>query len=519
MGLLNENQVKMQLMAGVISENRFDELMKQIKSEKEASDQYEEDKEELYGLNENEIDPIARAKTDAAESYNWLEDAIEYVGGKKEWEALSVSDKEEVKSFMKNGQRSDLNESVNPEVMKNLVTHLSTEKNAADEYEREKEEIYGLHEGVDISAMNKLMSQIKNEKEAFDEYEKERDDMYLQEGHVFKSTILRESVEEQVVEGDKFSDFLRTEYGDTPAPQEVAEAIVNWANNYMTSDQDADFEGVSEYMNDDIWALMKDDVSENYMSELRAFVSQQQNGVDEQIGIKPKDDIDTEMGGIEPSLKEDEVNESQGDQILKKKLDNVFAAAIQSLPGMLKKADKDRDGKLELTGEPQLNEQYLNEVLGLGLVAANLALSAPGIVGLAGKLIKGMGSIPGMNINALKTAGDAVSKFGKDWQAKHMKAIEVILRKFMPNADEKTIERGSKAVFIVIMASLAISGGVVAGTGSEAEAVNSAVGVGKTAGGINKTKDLGLQLAKADTSDWKSKLSGLLPFAIGKVFG
>lgn len=443
----------MQFQAGIINENKFEALMKQLKDEKEASDKYEEDKEEMYGLNESAPAP----------------------GGP-----------------------------VNP-------TGVS-----------ESYESLGLHEGVDVSVMDKLMSQIKKEKEVADQYEEERKE-YLQEGAKAVKEYLSESKKVIKEEGEElFYQFLKSEYGETPTSEETGQAIVNWAKNYMTGINGPDFEGVANYMNDDIWAIIKDEISSNYMTGLRNHVKASEGDIEESVGIKNKEEIDTEMGGIEPDLQESVLSEDEATQALKSNLDDVFAAALQSLPGMLKKADKDKDG-LELTGEEgqvqelKLNEEYLQEVLGLGLVAANVALAAPGIIGLAGKLLKGLGSIPGMNINALKKTGEIIAKFGSDWQSKHMKAIEIVLRKLMPNASDKTIERATKATFITIMSTIALTGGAVSGTG--AESIHGATNLGKSANAINNAKDLALQLAKLDPTAWKSKLAGLLPFTLGKVFG
>lgn len=103
MSLLNENNIRMQFKAGVISEDRFEALMKQLRSEKEDADKYEADKEEMYGLNE----------------------------------------------------------SVNMEV---LMSQIKSEKEASDKYEEEKEELYGLNEGIDLEVFDKLLGRIKREK-------------------------------------------------------------------------------------------------------------------------------------------------------------------------------------------------------------------------------------------------------------------------------------------------------------------------------------------------------------------
>lgn len=56
---------------------------------------------------ENYIDPISISKTKAMNDYDWFEDAIEYVGGYKEWKKLTPEEKDQVrvqmiKSFREN---------------------------------------------------------------------------------------------------------------------------------------------------------------------------------------------------------------------------------------------------------------------------------------------------------------------------------------------------------------------------------------------------------------------------------
>lgn len=516
MSLLNENNFRMQFKAGIISEDRFELLMNQLRSEKEIADKYEEDKEEMYGLNEN-------LKTSSLNSVDWDSEGRSYAGS--DWDSLSKHEKDEVILFLKKGWHGDsINENLGfSKKMKpfaDLMAQIKQEKEISDKYEEEKEELYGLNEGIDLKVFDKLLGQIKQEKEKSDKYESEKKEFLSESENYTKGSS--ESSNKLLTE-DIFSDFLRSEYGDSPTEEEVALAITNWASNYMLGNNEADYDGVSEYMNDDVWEYLKNDISANYMDELRKFYKSKISGeLEEMVGIKTKSDSMEEMVGIKTGdkIKEDLVNENNAEEIVKKKYDAAFEAIISSLPEMLKKADKDKDG-IEIRGDEEktVNERYLTEVLGLGIIAANTLMSAPGIISLAGKLMKSIGSIPGMNINFLKAAGEKVAQFGSKWQAKHMSAIESIMKKMMPNADEKTIERASKALFITIMATLAMTGGVVAGTGAEAETVNSALGAGKSAGSANKIKDFSVQLAKSDFSDIKSKLASFIPLAVGKVFG
>lgn len=426
---LNENKVIMQFTAGIINEDRFDELMKQIKADQKEYDDYEKNKQEMYGLDETKIFKV---------------------------------------------KKGFLNESRNKYLkMQELIHQIKSDAEDLEQYEKEKDEIYSLKE-------NKYIKLIKeNLQDSFEQDNDSSNEQYSKES---------------------FIDFLRTEFGDTPTVEETAEAIVNWALNYMLGENEADFEGVSYYMNDEIWDIIKDEISENYMSELRKFVKNSQGDLEENIGIKTKEDIKP-------------LNENE--DILKKKLDDVFAEIIKDLPNILKTTDSNKDGKLDLTAEPTLNEQYLKEVLGLGLVAANTLMSAPGLIGLAGKFMKSAGSIPGVNINSLKTTGELISQLGSDWQSKYISIIETTLKKLMPNSDDETINKASRAVLITIMSTLALSGGVIANSG--AHSVKSVVNIGKDLG-----KDLGMdlliKLSEFDTKYWKSKLASLLPYTLGKIF-
>jgi hypothetical protein len=214
---------------------------------------------------------------------------------------------------------------------------------------------------------------------------------------------------------------------------------------------------------------------------------------------------------------------NEDDSQTQKDLAIVLQAIAQEIPQTLNNIAQnggDKDGELDIDGEGQnegylpINEEYINEVAAT-LFGINLALNAPSIITLAGKITKGLGSIPNMNIEALKKAGTSLEGVGKNMQGKYTKAIAGAIKKLRPDLDDVKAEKVAGVVFMTLLATVAISTGFVGGV----EGASTALGVSKKAVAADRLRGVAhgaLQLDKSQILDYSKKL---IPAILGKIFG
>jgi len=69
-----------------------------------------------------------------------------------------------------------------------------------------------------------------------------------------------------------FDDFLNHEYGFNVTDEEVAEAIRQWASNYMMGINPGDFKAVAVKITPEIYDMIKYQASENYIEELKPYL-------------------------------------------------------------------------------------------------------------------------------------------------------------------------------------------------------------------------------------------------------
>ena len=299
-------------------------------------------------------------------------------------------------------------------------------------------------------------------------------------------------------EGAGFAEFLKKEYGDTPTPDEAGLAITNWAEGYMIGDNDADFKGVSEYLNKEIYDKIKTGISTNYIEDFKDYMEQKGQG---------------------SFLAE----QDQGEDVIGNKIEDVLDNIMRNLSASLINVSKkigDKDGEFDIPPQQQreihLNEEKINEII--GLFVANVVASAPAIITLAGKLIKKLGGSSKVNSGVLKKVGESMEGFGTKWQSKYNNLIKKALMKVMPKASEKQLDVATKVVFMTILSTIGISSALttpIAGI----EAVATGLGGAKTAVAADKAKDFVKQIAsKLDRKAIAEKASKLIPAALAEFF-
>lgn len=206
--------------------------------------------------------------------------------------------------------------------------------------------------------------------------------------------------------------------------------------------------------------------------------------------------------------------DGQNDEMVNSMMDSAFEEALKTLERDLRKASEgDKDKTLEI--DPNvltLNEQYLNEVLGAAIFGANLALNAPSIITLAGKLAKSLGKT--IDANKLKAMGENIEDFGKEAQSKYMGVIKKILSKVSPNLDDKQLQKMSTVLFITLLASVTLSTGVVGGYGEAGQAL----GIGKDAVAVDRVKGAVQSAVKMDKDQLLDYTKKLVPAVLGKIF-
>jgi hypothetical protein len=180
----------------------------------------------------------------------------------------------------------------------------------------------------------------------------------------------------------------------------------------------------------------------------------------------------------------------------------------------------DSKGKVKEGKKLLVNEDYLNEVA--GLFVANLALNAPSIISLAGKLSNKLGEK--LNVKLLKKSGDVLESLGSKLQGKYMSGIKSILKKLeVTNAkgatlSEEELDKVTKVIFMSMLAIVGVAIGV-AGVHSLASSANTALGYGKSAVVADRVRGVAKGLMKLDKQSMMSYAEKLIPKAIGEVFG
>ena len=73
-----------------------------------------------------------------------------------------------------------------------------------------------------------------------------------------------------------FVDFLTSEYGEASTEQEVAQAIVNWMEGANAGKNPKDFEGIYQYLNDQVLRdAVKFGLKQQDLNDLRMFIKKQ----------------------------------------------------------------------------------------------------------------------------------------------------------------------------------------------------------------------------------------------------
>lgn len=185
-------------------------------------------------------------------------------------------------------------------------------------------------------------------------------------------------------------------------------------------------------------------------------------------------------------------------QVIQTNMNQGMAALMQALPGILKTFTTtvgDKDGQLDVAGQPQNNQQaqgerapqqpaqaqpqkgtqtqaqpikeeknrelffdetkFNSEVGGLnegGVIG--LVASAPAILQFGGKLLQKLGSKT--NPNIIQKFGGQVSKAGEALHHTYIGVIEKALTPFMPNADASTKHKTAEGVFMVLVSGLLV---------------------------------------------------------------
>jgi len=139
-----------------------------------------------------------------------------------------------------------------------------------------------------------------------------------------KNVELNEYVEDEQVGGrggGAFSTFVsECEYGDDP--NQIAEAIKDWAGNYMMGLNEPDFQGVSDAMTPEIYKLVKKCAPNSFIKEMKSSI----------LGESKKEIVEESIGAMAAStaLTASEIEQSaaRACSLLKDKLDSKYLNRI-----------------------------------------------------------------------------------------------------------------------------------------------------------------------------------------------
>ena len=218
------------------------------------------------------------------------------------------------------------------------------------------------------------------------------------------------------------------------------------------------------------------------------------------------------------------VSEEEQNVEIEDAFEKILTVLAKNLPDQLNQIAQsggNADGKLDVDGEPQtqtegklnINEEYIDEVA--GLFAINALINGPSIITLAGKITKSLGSIPKMNVQALKNAGDKLENVGGRLQGKYNDWIKTLIKKMRPDMDDEKAAKISSVIFMTVLATVGIATGLTVGFG----AAGTALGVGKNAVAADRVRGAVAGVAKLDKSQVFDYSKKLIPAILGKMFG
>jgi len=284
------------------------------------------------------------------------------------------------------------------ELRNQLLTGLISESTFQEELDKviKEDEMSRLEDAAEDNlekALKIVINQLPNQMKKFAKEEGDKDNVL---------DINEEYVEDPQVggKGRAFNMFMR-EGGYGEADQDIAEAIKDWAGNYMLGFNEPDYKGVSDVMTPSIFKIVKMSAPNTFIKEMKDHIMNEfkapgNGGVGQGVGIK-------------------------------------------DVPGY----------------ELQVKEQGLEEVI--GSLAASVALTAPALINTAGKATKWIGKK--VNSNLIKKLGHKFEDFGHEWLATYQKVIANMIKKLAPNATDEQAKKIAKGIL------LSISGAMIVATG------------------------------------------------------